>query len=362
MINDQNILEGEGVVTETFEPAAPARPTVPERFTAADLQAMQFAPPRWIVPNFIPEGLAIIAGRPKLGKSWLCLDIALAVAGGRYVLDNRHCEEGDALYLALEDNARRLRNRVGKLLPAGETWPSRLTFWLQSPRCDDGGLKAIRQWVTGTAKPRLIIIDVLTAFRNDDDGRNAYRGDYAALRGLHALASEFGIAALVVHHTRKGGAGSDGDPFEAVSGTLGLVGAADTTLVLDRTSSGSTIYARGRDLETMELAVEFNPTTCRWTVKGDADEVRRSGERHAVLDVLKRATEPMTPADIAAETGAKLPSLKVLLGRMVKDAEIVRTARGRYQHPGRHDLKPDAKVTDAEPPGYLAALALKGNC
>jgi len=74
--------------------------------TAAELQTKQFPPLRFVVPDLIPEGLTLLAGKPKVGKSWMVLDIAIAVASGRYTLGNLKPEQGDVLYLALEDGGR----------------------------------------------------------------------------------------------------------------------------------------------------------------------------------------------------------------------------------------------------------------
>jgi RecA-family ATPase len=123
--------------------------------------------------------------------------------------------------------------------------------------------------------PRLVIIDVLMMFRpagNRSD--NSYEADYNAIKGLQALAGQFNVAIVVVHHTRK--SGSDVDPFEKVSGTLGLSGAADAALILDRDGNGATLYGRGRDVEEVEVAVSFDKATCRWNILGAASEVRRT--------------------------------------------------------------------------------------
>src|SRR6516225_8080807 len=84
--------------------------------TAEELQTKQFKPVRIILPNLIPEGVTILAGKPKIGKSWLLLDICLAIAGDRFVLGEIKGGQGDVLYLALEDNERRLKKRVDKIL------------------------------------------------------------------------------------------------------------------------------------------------------------------------------------------------------------------------------------------------------
>ena len=100
---------------------------------------------------------------------------------------------------------------------------------------------------------------------------NLYEADYHAIQGLQALAGELNVSIVIVHHVRK--SGSDVDPFEKVSGTLGLSGAADAVLILDRDSNGATLYGRGRDVEEIEKAVSFDKQTCRWTILGAAAEV-----------------------------------------------------------------------------------------
>ena len=97
--------------------------------TAAALQRQTFPPIKYVVPELIPEGLSILAGRPKLGKSWMALDICIAVAAGRICLGEKKPVQGDVLYCALEDNPRRMQRRIDKLLPTfGVEWPERLTL------------------------------------------------------------------------------------------------------------------------------------------------------------------------------------------------------------------------------------------
>src|SRR5215204_5367986 len=167
------------------------------------------------------------------------------------------------------------------------------------------------------------------------NGDNQYAADYHAIKGLQALASEFNVAIVIVHQTRK--SGSDVDPFEKVSGTLGLSGAADAALILDRDGNGATLYGRGRDVEEIEVAVSFDRQTCRWTIVGQAEEVRRSDERTVIAVILKDADEPMTPSDIADALGAPRNNTKQLLFKMAKAGEVIRTKKG-YVHPERADL------------------------
>jgi hypothetical protein len=305
-------------------------------FTAADLGTMSFPPIRWIVPGYIPEGCTLLAGRPKLGKSWLMLDVALAVARGAICLGDVECERGDVLYLALEDNKRRLQSRIRKVstVLAKDTFPQELTFATEWPRCDAGGLDRIRAWLEQAQSPRLVAVDVLAQFRPArGEKEQVYESDYKAIKGLQELASEFNVAIVVVHHTRKGT--SEIDPFEQISGTLGLSGAADAAIVLDRTGEGCTLYARGRDIEEYERAITFDPDCCRWTVQGDAAEVHRSDERGRIIAVLDDASEPLSPNEIAILADMKRNNVDRLLGKMGKKGEVVKTGRGKYLHPSK---------------------------
>jgi hypothetical protein len=299
--------------------------------TAAELEHMRFTPPRWIVPGFIPDGLSMLAGKPKLGKSWLMLDVAVAVARGGAVLD-RKCIQGDVLYLALEDNQRRIQDRLRRVTTGGE-WPRRLELSTSLPRLAEGGIEALRGWIGRAADPRLIVVDVFTKVKTIRGPRDGlYDADYQAVVPLKELADETGVAVVVVHHQRK--QGSDEDPLDTISGSTGLTGAMDTILVLDRGSEGTTLYARGRDIEEVECAVQFDRRTCRWSNLGDAGEVRMSDERKRVVEVLKEAGEPMSLARIVEATGLAYANAGSLLHRMAKAGELLKARRGSYALPG----------------------------
>ena len=224
--------------------------------SAKTLLRKEFAPICYIVPGYLAEGCTLLAGRPKLGKSWLMLEIGLAVARGGSCLGDIACEQGDGLFLALEDNERRLQRRIDKILGPLTDWPEAFYYAIEWPRANEGGLEAIRGWIREADKPRLVVVDVLMMFRPRGGNRdNQYEADYNAIKSLQLIASEFNIAIVVVHHVRK--SGSDVDPFEKVSATLGLSGGADTTMILDRDGAGTTLYGRGRDIEEVDVAVSL---------------------------------------------------------------------------------------------------------
>ena len=317
--------------------------------SASELKAKTFKPISYVVPGYIPEGVTIFAGKPKIGKSWLLFDVCLASAAGRFVLGRIKPVEGDVLYLALEDSQRRLKRRLAKLWPEG-TWPQRLTLATEWRRADAGGAEDIADWCDSVANPVLVVVDTLERFRPPGKpGAPAYTTDYLAISALHKLAHERGISVVVIHHVRKMEAD---DPFDMVSGTNGLTGAADTILILKRQAGNVTLYARGRDIDEKETACQFDKSSCRWTLLGDAGQVHSSGERAAIVAALRPAGETgLHIAEIMAATERRdRNAVDQLLFKMQRDGELVRVRRGVYAASGKIGKK---ERNDAEPPEKL---------
>jgi hypothetical protein len=312
-----------------------AKPWTERLLAASTLKTMTFPPLRYILHGLVPEGCTLLVSRPKLGKSWLVLDLAIATAAGRITLGELKPTQGDVLYLALEDGPRRLQRRMDKLL-LGE-WPKNLEFATEWSRSDQGGLADIEAWINTRPNARLIIVDTLAQFRPNNPGKTqgGYQDDYAAVAPLQKLAGKYNIAIIVVHHDRKMEAE---DVFDTISGTLGLTGAVDSMLVMKRQAGNVTLYARGRDIEEAEKAIQFSKDTCRWTIMGEAAEVRRSDERGSILTVLIEATEPMKPGDLSIACGMPRNNIDQLLFKMARDGEVVKTGRALYVHPSRSDL------------------------
>jgi AAA domain len=321
---------GNGADAKAAPPrSANGKASMPTIKTAAALRTMTFPPLKFVVPGLLPEGLVILAGKPKVRKSWLALDIALAVADGRFCLGDRKCQQGSVLYLALEDGERRIQRRITKLLPSfGGEWPKKFHYATNWPRIDQEGVEQIDAWVELHPDARVVVVDIFARLRAPSRaGIGAYEQDYAALLKLQQLAVRRGITVIVVHHTRKG---DSEDPVEEVSGTLGLSGCADGFLVLKRTAAGATLTGRGRDIEDVDLAVQFSDETCRWTILGAAAEVQRSDQRTRVLAALADAKDGMSPVDLSAELGISHTNAKVILFRMAKAGEIKKVRHGRY--------------------------------
>ena len=179
----------------------------------------------------------------------------------------------------------------------------------------------------------MVVIDTLEKFRPVQSGKTAaYSADYAALTGLQKIAGKHRIAIVINHHVRKMEAD---DPFDTVSGTLGLTGAADTIIVLKRHAGAVTLHARGRDIEEVETALQFERSTCRWSILGAASDVYVSNERAAVLKALDGAgPDGLAVSEIMAATGSSgRGAMDTLLFKMKEGGEIARLKRGIYALP-----------------------------
>ena len=152
--------------------------------------------PIWVVPKLLPQGVYLFAGKPKMGKSWICLDMSIAVGSGGRVFGNIDVEKGKSLYLALEDNERRIKKRTNLMLN-GSTVSDNTEIITSWPRIGEGGIRALRAWLTCNTNARLVIIDTLAKFRpHIKSNENPYMADYKVGAALLPLADEFDVCIL----------------------------------------------------------------------------------------------------------------------------------------------------------------------
>jgi hypothetical protein len=299
-------------------------------FTAEELMARVFPEPKWIVPDVLPEGVTILAGSPKTGKSWMAVGIGVAVASGGTALGGTPVERGSVLYLALEDNPRRLQRRLRKVL-AGQQAPGALVLTDRWPRLDEGGLEAIDAWLISHPDARLVIVDTLKKIRpKGRSGRNIYDVDYEDVEPLLPLAARHNVAVLVVHHLRKNTAD---DPLDEVSGSHGLTGGVDGVLVLkrERGRADAFLYVTGRDIEQeRELALSWDATTATWKIAGDAEEYRTSKERQEIVDCLHSLGVPAGPKEVSEALGKPHNNVKQLMWKMGDGGDLRSVGGGKY--------------------------------
>ena len=340
------VIRDEPVPIETPPDVAPVRKFA--RTSTNDLMAIKFEPLKVIVEGYVYEGFSVLAGRQKLGKTWLAIDWAVSVATGGCAMGSIPCKAGDVLYIDLENGPRRMQSRIANLFPdqCARQDLNRLHWMTSAPNQIAALLEVLDAWRQSVADPKLVVIDVLQRIKPaGNPGRNAYENDYSTWAPLQEWATRHRIAVLGLHHTRKGGAE---DPLESLSGSNGLSACADTTIVLDSNQNGKTLYVRGRDVIERETAITFLGN--QWTILGEAAEVRRSDERAVIVEALRDNRQPMTPSELADVLGKQSNNVKQLLFKMAKTVppEVYRVKKGLYSLEPLSPDNPDNRDNRAE--------------
>lgn len=303
---------------------------------AADLFNEKILPPKWIVEQLIVEGMTILAGKPKIRKSWWCLNLALSVIAGSEVFGMYESHPCEVLYLALEDNKARLQQRLRLL--CGVTPPRGLHFVTTDanfPRLDKGGIEQLEHKLKDNPQIRLIVIDTLQKVKpRGARNQNAYENDVDAMANLHRFALTHQVAVILVHHVRKGSAE---DVFDDISGSLGLTGTADTNIVLHgkRNDVKAVMHMTGRAIEDQQLAMKFDNKSFSWFVEGNAAEVILSENRKLIREVVGEAEKPLLIKEIKFALEMKghslsEPNIKKTVGRMVSDEQLAKVGDNRY--------------------------------
>ena len=267
---------------------------------ADTLQSTAYEPVSFVVDDLLPQGLHLLAGAPKIGKSWLALWLCLCAAQGKplWTFATRPCE---VLYLCLEDSFQRIQSRLFDLT---EDAPPTLHFAVMSQQLHNGLVEQIEQFLKEHPQTRLIVIDTLQRIRTAGNDANPYANDYRDLSALKRIADAHGIAILLIHHLRKEFAD---DVFSRISGTTAISGAVDSsfTLVEDRRGSGrATLSCIGRDIEYRELTLERNAENV-WELMSDSrTQPELLGDRIVILlsELMRDRTEFIgTPTELSAQ-------------------------------------------------------------
>lgn len=307
------------------------RPTV-HAISARDLDALELDPPKMIVENLIPAGLSILAGRPKRGKSWFALDLALAVASGGPALGSEKVCRGSVLVGALEDSPARMKSRLNRLLGDGETLPAGLHLANQLPRIGAGLLEALSSWLDAHDDASMIVLDCYAKIRAPRArGVDPYEADYAALEGLQRLALERGIAVIVIHHTRKASVEGDTSPFDAIHGSTAIFGVADAALVIAPSpagQNGAVLHTTSRDFSADDRALTFDEGV--WTIDANTrpSEFGLASGRKAILDLI-RARGPLHPKEMLESlSDTSYGNLRKTLTLMREAGQVFQEGRG----------------------------------
>ena len=307
-----------------------------------DIYGMVFSPKEWIIKGILRSGLYILAGAPKVGKSFLVGQIAYHVSTGR-PLWGYPVHRSPVLYMALEDDHQRLQERMFRMFGVEST--KDLYFSISAKNLREGLEEQITGFVKDHPGTRLIIIDTLKKIRPGDDDTYSYARDYADMTQLKKIADDNGICLLLVHHTRK--KEDESDAFNTVSGTNGLTGAADGSFIFAkkrRTDSDAVLQFTGRDLQDQIFYLSKNRETLTWELDRvevedftpSPDPVLIAVSQIVTADTPQWSGSPTELAEALSEDISPIAltkHLNVNAGRLQKDYSI--QYRRKTLHEGR---------------------------
>ena len=294
--------------------------------SVSELMLMEFPEPMWIVPSIIPEGLSILCGKPKIGKSILSVNLAVAVATGGMALGKISVERSGVLYLALEDTPKRLQKRLKAVLQ-GCGYPENLFIDMSFKSIKDGGIEQLNSWLKQHKEVGFVIIDTYVKIKGQrDNSGDLYLGDYKEIVKIKEVADRHNIGILLIHHTRKE---VSEDVFDTVLGTTGITGAADTIIILDKNKGTVNLHVRGRDVEEAKFSLKFDNITLSWILY---DEMRHclTPERKEIVDLLKPKEGSMKLKDIATALNKEKSNVNHMLNSLIIDGVLEKTKYGEY--------------------------------
>lgn len=302
----------------------------PEVISGPELEKKVFPDVKFTVPGIMPTGFGLLAARPKKGKSFLGLNISVALATGGCALGKKELtlERGKVLYLAYEDKFRRVKNRLTSIMQDAP-FPKQFNLAETWPKFSDGGLDKLNLWLTYNPDTKLIVIDTLGRFKDRKKAKDdPYESEMALGGALADLANKHSVTILAIYHNRKMEAEN---PLDDVYGSTGLTAAADFIMVMRRGKgqADAELYVTGREIEEVSLALKFHRDIGCWELLGTAEEVNTSEARKEIIELLKE-NGPLTGKEVSEYIGKKLNTVIKLLHKMKVSREIERDKKKYY--------------------------------
>lgn len=299
-----------------------ARPPLPQGISGRTLLESDMAEPIFLIEPWAPEGLILLAGRPKLGKTTLLRQKSVAIATGGLFF-GEPCKKSKVLFLSLEENIRLMRRKLRLARYTGDDLQD-IDLHFEWPR-GIAGAEEVNRYLKEHPNVRYVVVDSLTKFRELPD-RNTppFMADYEAMQHLHAVVKDRdGCAIEVLHHTRKG---KSEDPIDDISGTYGLTAGCDGYFVMRHCETGALLYAGGRMWDRDEGTFSLTRANQRWELGEVPDDL--TDDQRYVMELLEKAGG-MGPSELAKARQVGRAAAYKMLVRLV-DLGKVSASRGVY--------------------------------
>jgi len=309
--------------------------------TAKELKDKEFADIVWAVDGVIPEGLTVMAGDPKVGKSLVAVDICSSIASGEYAFGNRKCVEGACLYISLEDPERRVKARIEKQC---DLWPDRFKLLTGGiSQLGEGFYRQMDEMMLLWPDLRCVVIDTMAfVIPQKPQGISDYDHIYKYLDPLHRWCLNNHISIILITHTTKARIIDGENPFIGIIGSVAIQGCADSMLMLRKNHAKTGLMAndpdvpdgflniQGRELGTELLALEFDNEGLKWAITREAEvaDLTRNPNFLLIADAVKETV--MGPKELSEATKINLATIKTCLTRMQAKDILVKVSRGKY--------------------------------
>ena len=282
-------------------------------------------PVKWFVPDLIPEGLTLLAGDAKVGKTFFALNVGLALAQGGMALGEKKVDKPyNVCYMALDDSERRIISRVEKLCPEGV--PTNFHHIDHFPyKFTEPFMKQLAPFLQ-EIDTQFLIVDTWQKVNPPPLQKGtSYEVEYAAVSSVKEFFQSIGISLMIITHTNKTKSEDHTNIFQKIQGSTGMQGGCDSMLLLDKGERGLTLHTNGNDVADDDFAMEFDKTSFHWYIAGEAQEVFRSDARQEYLDLLRKAgAKGMKQMDIAAKTGKSTAAVGKTLKLMANEGLVIR--------------------------------------
>lgn len=294
-----------------------------------------------VIEGLLYQGTYLFVGSPKIGKSFFMAQLAYHVSTGTPLWDYP-VKKGTVLYLALEDDYRRLQERMYRMFGTDST--ENLYFSVSSKPLGNGLTDQLSGFIREHPDTTLVIIDTLQKIREVDSDSYSYAKDYEIINQLKQFSDSWGICLLLVHHTRKQ---KSSDNFDMISGTNGLLGCADGAFMLykeTRTSNKATIEISGRDQQDQKIHLIRDEEKLCWNFEKAETELWKEPPEPLLECIANLVTEENptwqgTATELIEKLGLDMKpnvvslKLNVNAGRLMNDYSIRYT--NKRNHSGR---------------------------
>jgi hypothetical protein len=325
--SEQNLIYNDRPTVSDILPATNVDRPI-KIITGTQLLKHDFPPCNWIIEDFLPEGLTILAGAPKVGKSFLVLNLSVAVVTGGIALSKFTANQQSVIYIPYEDTERRLQDRLRNMTSMNSIASNLqdLLILYDFPTMKESGIDDLNEFLDEHKEVKIVIIDPLERFivRKTD---NSYAQDYQTISHLNRIAFDRHISIFLVHHDTKY---KYEDPFDSISGTRGISGPVDTQMVLRRENGLPILHVRGRDLDYNSYGLKFDPITFLWSIEGTAQEVTRGVTQKQVIQLLKESDSHLKPLEISKELDKHDSTIRSVVSGLYKQNIINRDNDGKY--------------------------------